>query len=153
MAMHQRALVGLIAIFVCLLPVPNSVASSAAGALDLDNGYRQMYDLNFSGAHQTFAQWETQHPDDPLVRYRTRPLICLPSSIDSRSWSLICSRRTRNSNLVLSFRRNRTSEPRLTTNFRKPIESLRHNSAGIRTMRTLCLLRCWRMGCEAITPH
>ncbi|HXF13881.1 MAG TPA: hypothetical protein VN517_12060 [Terriglobales bacterium] len=66
MAMHQRALVGLIAIFVCLLPVPNSVASSAAGALDLDNGYRQMYDLNFSGAHQTFAQWETQHPDDPL---------------------------------------------------------------------------------------
>lgn len=34
--------------------------------LDLDTGYRQMYDLNFSGAHQTFTQWEQQHPEDPL---------------------------------------------------------------------------------------
>jgi hypothetical protein len=34
--------------------------------LDLELGYRQMYDLNFSGAHQTFAEWETAHPEDPL---------------------------------------------------------------------------------------
>jgi hypothetical protein len=43
-----------------------SLAGSPVGDLDLDAGYHQMYDLNFSGAHQTFAQWETQHPEDPL---------------------------------------------------------------------------------------
>ena len=32
----------------------------------IDRGYRQMYDLNFDDAHKTFAQWERDHPDDPL---------------------------------------------------------------------------------------
>lgn len=34
--------------------------------LDLNAGYLQMYDLNFSGAHETFSQWEMEHPEDPL---------------------------------------------------------------------------------------
>jgi hypothetical protein len=33
---------------------------------DLDNGYRQMYDLQFEAAHRSFASWMAQHPDDPL---------------------------------------------------------------------------------------
>ena len=32
----------------------------------IDRGFRQMYDLNFDDAHKTFAQWERDHPDDPL---------------------------------------------------------------------------------------
>lgn len=32
----------------------------------IDLGFRQMYDLNFQGAHKTFAQWEHEHPEDPL---------------------------------------------------------------------------------------
>jgi hypothetical protein len=32
----------------------------------IDRGYRQMYDLNFDEAHKTFAQWERDHPADPL---------------------------------------------------------------------------------------
>jgi hypothetical protein len=32
----------------------------------IDRGYRQMYDLNFDEAHKTFAQWERDHPDDPI---------------------------------------------------------------------------------------
>jgi hypothetical protein len=32
----------------------------------IDLGYRQMYDLNFDDAHKTFAQWERDHPDDPI---------------------------------------------------------------------------------------
>jgi hypothetical protein len=32
----------------------------------IDRGYRQMYNLNFDEAHKTFAQWERQHPADPL---------------------------------------------------------------------------------------
>jgi len=32
----------------------------------IDRGYRQMYDLNFDEAHKTFAQWEREHPGDPI---------------------------------------------------------------------------------------
>jgi hypothetical protein len=32
----------------------------------LQTGYHQMYDLDFDQAHQTFAEWERQRPDDPL---------------------------------------------------------------------------------------
>ena len=32
----------------------------------LDQGYRQMYDLHFDQAHQTFAQYERNYPADPL---------------------------------------------------------------------------------------
>ncbi len=32
----------------------------------IDRGYRQMYDLNFEEAHKTFAQWEQDHPGDPI---------------------------------------------------------------------------------------
>jgi hypothetical protein len=32
----------------------------------IDRGYRQMYDLNFDDAHKTFAQWERDHPADPV---------------------------------------------------------------------------------------
>ncbi|HYM13733.1 MAG TPA: hypothetical protein VEU62_23540, partial [Bryobacterales bacterium] len=32
----------------------------------LDPGYRQMYNLDFEGAHETFRQWSRQRPEDPL---------------------------------------------------------------------------------------
>jgi len=32
----------------------------------IDRGYRQMYDLRFAEAHQTFSEWERQHPGDPI---------------------------------------------------------------------------------------
>lgn len=32
----------------------------------IDLGYRQMYDLEFDAARQTFAVWKSQHPDDPV---------------------------------------------------------------------------------------
>jgi tetratricopeptide (TPR) repeat protein len=32
----------------------------------LDAGYHQMYDLQFGEAHQSFEQWQRQHPSDPL---------------------------------------------------------------------------------------
>ena len=32
----------------------------------LDQGYRQMYNLQFPEAHRTFAEYQLQHPDDPL---------------------------------------------------------------------------------------
>jgi len=32
----------------------------------LETGFRQMYNLEFDQAHQTFAQWTERHPDDPM---------------------------------------------------------------------------------------
>ena len=32
----------------------------------LETGFRQMYNLEFDQAHQTFRQWGEQHPDDPM---------------------------------------------------------------------------------------
>ena len=37
-----------------------------AESTPLDQGYRQMYNLQFSEAHQTFQAWEKQRPADPL---------------------------------------------------------------------------------------
>jgi hypothetical protein len=33
----------------------------------LDVGYQQMYNLEFEGAHHTFAEWQKSHPEDPLA--------------------------------------------------------------------------------------
>jgi hypothetical protein len=46
---------------VCLL-----VATALQAAPLLDEGYRQMYNLQFSQAHQTFAAYERQSPADPM---------------------------------------------------------------------------------------
>jgi len=46
---------------VCSAPLP-----ALSGDTLLDQGYRQMYNLDFDGAHQTFRQWEKQHPEDPM---------------------------------------------------------------------------------------
>jgi hypothetical protein len=32
----------------------------------IGRGYSQMYDLDFNQAHKTFAEWERDHPSDPL---------------------------------------------------------------------------------------
>ena len=52
-----------------LFAVVLSVSAHAAGPSGpglVDQGYRQMYNLDFDGAHRSFGQWERQHPEDPL---------------------------------------------------------------------------------------
>src|SRR6516164_6476472 len=43
--------------------------ASAAGAETtlLDNGYRQMYNLQFDQAHETFSEWQRLHPNDSIA--------------------------------------------------------------------------------------
>lgn len=41
-------------------------ASLSPAPANLVNGYRQMYDLKFDIAHQTFKSWQATHPDDPF---------------------------------------------------------------------------------------
>ncbi len=56
-----------------ILAIFAAAAAMAAGNLTvlpanpvIDRGYRQMYNLNFDEAHQTFADWERDHPSDPI---------------------------------------------------------------------------------------
>jgi tetratricopeptide (TPR) repeat protein len=52
-----------------LLFIPVLCAAAALGHAQptlLDTGYAQMYNLQFAEAHQSFQQWERQHPQDPL---------------------------------------------------------------------------------------
>jgi hypothetical protein len=39
---------------------------SAHAATLVEQGYRQMYNLDFDGAHRSFDEWQRQHPEDPL---------------------------------------------------------------------------------------
>ena len=43
-----------------------TLAATSVDASTLEVGYRQMYNLDFDSAHQTFAAWEQAHPEDPL---------------------------------------------------------------------------------------
>jgi hypothetical protein len=44
-----------------------AAAVSRAQAVSVEQAYRQMYDLDFKGAHQTLAAWERTHPEDPMA--------------------------------------------------------------------------------------
>jgi hypothetical protein len=48
--------------------LPGSTISEAlSSSVPLDLGYRQMYDLQFTEAHHTFAEWAKTHEQDPMA--------------------------------------------------------------------------------------
>ncbi|HEX8925496.1 MAG TPA: hypothetical protein VF786_06860 [Terriglobales bacterium] len=52
-------------IVVFMFLVSSAFAQTAAPTL-LDDGYRDMYNLQFAQAHHAFQQWQEAHPDDPV---------------------------------------------------------------------------------------
>ncbi|HYL34839.1 MAG TPA: hypothetical protein VEV17_02875 [Bryobacteraceae bacterium] len=56
----------ILALGLTLAAAMDAAAGSITAVPRIEAGYRQMYDLEFDQAHQTFADWERQHPDDPL---------------------------------------------------------------------------------------
>jgi hypothetical protein len=54
-----------VALFSVLLFVPAWAASVTPPTL-VEQGYRQMYNLDFDGAHRSFDEWRRLHPEDPL---------------------------------------------------------------------------------------
>ncbi|MGO8717865.1 MAG: hypothetical protein ACLQMO_01445 [Acidobacteriaceae bacterium] len=52
----------LIALLLCL----GTTASATAPSLRLEQGYRDMYNLDFATAHEIFVGWQVAHPEDPL---------------------------------------------------------------------------------------
>lgn len=52
---------------ICILLVAlSAVTVGHAEPMLLDQGYREMYNLQFAEAHQTFHEWQRLHPDDPM---------------------------------------------------------------------------------------
>jgi hypothetical protein len=54
--------------FVLLLSLTQygKVSGVDKGTSGLENGFHQMYNLDFKGAHKTFETWQELHPEDPL---------------------------------------------------------------------------------------
>jgi hypothetical protein len=50
----------------CAFATACAQATGLASSSPLDAGYRDMYNLQFGQAHQDFAAWEQEHPEDPL---------------------------------------------------------------------------------------
>jgi hypothetical protein len=46
--------------------LPCSAATNPALPSSLDDGFRQMYNLNFAGAHNTFHTYQQAHPEDAM---------------------------------------------------------------------------------------
>jgi hypothetical protein len=51
---------------VVLIFAPFAAASSGYAEVTLENGYSQMYNLQFEEAHGTFHEWERLHAGDPM---------------------------------------------------------------------------------------
>ena len=58
------ALFGLLVALV--FPVAGNGAEPSANPPTLDHGYRQMYNLDFAGAHDTFHVFQQMYPNDPM---------------------------------------------------------------------------------------
>jgi hypothetical protein len=52
-----------LALIFALIP---ALTPADAGASDLNQGYRAMYDLDFPAAHQKFEAWKSANPADPM---------------------------------------------------------------------------------------
>jgi hypothetical protein len=53
-------------LFTLLLYAAWPAICQTAQLTPLESGYRQMYDLDFDGAHQSFRRWMQLHPDDAM---------------------------------------------------------------------------------------
>ena len=56
----------LLLVVATVLARPAAAADSAMLSASLESGFRQMYNLDFAGAHATFQAWEVTHPDDAV---------------------------------------------------------------------------------------
>src|SRR5512143_3873353 len=43
-----------------------ALGAASVPAMPLDQGYHDMYDLQFEAAHKVFRDWESSHPRDPM---------------------------------------------------------------------------------------
>ena len=65
MEMQVRKALVLVGFLICWVGGALAAEPPASG-VSLDSGFRFLYDLDFDGAHQAFAAWQQQYPDNPL---------------------------------------------------------------------------------------
>src|ERR1700758_4141750 len=63
---HNPVVSALLLASIIALALPAMGADSTASPAPLETGYRQMYNLDFDAAHNTFQSWEAAHPNDAL---------------------------------------------------------------------------------------
>jgi hypothetical protein len=61
----SRYLLSLLLLFVAMSPPARAFSAPLTGSA-LDNGYYDMYNLDFPAAHRSFQQWMSAHPEDPM---------------------------------------------------------------------------------------
>jgi hypothetical protein len=54
------------AVLISALMAVSVQGASVANPTLVEQGYRQMYNLDFDGAHRSFEQWQREHPQDPI---------------------------------------------------------------------------------------
>jgi hypothetical protein len=64
--LRRSAMLGALAVVGCTLPIAAAAASPGIAPVSLDAGFRLLYDLDFGQAHQVFASWEQEHPNNPM---------------------------------------------------------------------------------------
>src|SRR5579871_2635671 len=47
--------------------IPSTAPSSGVSPVALNQGYAQMYDLQFDAAHRIFTDYERKNPNDPVA--------------------------------------------------------------------------------------
>jgi hypothetical protein len=65
-AMPKSVVWLLLLVVASVLARPAAAADATLPSLTLESGFRQMYNLDFAGAHATFQAWEAGHPDDAV---------------------------------------------------------------------------------------
>jgi hypothetical protein len=63
---HNASIAALFVVGMLWLWIQPCQAATSIDSTTLEAGYRQMYNLDFNSAHETFAAWEHMHPEDPL---------------------------------------------------------------------------------------
>jgi len=62
----RHGVLALLLACIAALTAPAKAADAIVPPAALETGFRQMYNLDFDGAHNTFTLWEASHPDDAL---------------------------------------------------------------------------------------
>ncbi|MEO6817640.1 MAG: hypothetical protein ABI177_13165 [Edaphobacter sp.] len=65
-SLHSKILGLLILLLLAATPLAFAFSTPLAGGSALDQGYYDMYNLDFRAAHQKFQQWMSAHPQDPM---------------------------------------------------------------------------------------
>ena len=123
-----------------------SVTAGASTSSLLEQGYRQMYNLQFAEAHHTFAEWKRTNPADPMGPVSDAAAY-LFSEFD-RLHILQSEFFTHDQHFITDHKL--TPDASVKQQFQKALQDAR-DLAAITPQRQKCAVcaRFWRVGCES----